>query len=58
MKNFLYRCACGLALTTTGTIFSILIFTLIINIMTGCGLVNDWAHSACLTPAEIIWGVK
>jgi len=58
MRNFLHRCACALALTTTGAVISIFIGFLAINIMTGCGLVNDWSHPACLTPAEIIWGVK
>jgi len=36
------------------TLFNLMIAFLFINIMTGCGLVNDWNALQCLTPAQLI----
>jgi len=34
--------------------FNLMIAFLFINIMTGCGLVNDWHAPECVTPAQLI----
>jgi len=46
IKGFLI----GLALIA----FNFMIVFLFINIMTGCGLVNDWNAPQCVTPAQLI----
>jgi DNA integrity scanning protein DisA with diadenylate cyclase activity len=34
--------------------FNLMIAFLIINIATGCGMVNDWNAPQCVTPAQLI----
>jgi hypothetical protein len=34
--------------------FNLMIVFLFINLMTGCGLVNDWNAPQCFTPAQLI----
>jgi len=34
--------------------FNLMIAFLIINIATGCGLVNSWIAPECVTPAQLI----
>ncbi len=34
--------------------FYLLVMFLVINIMTGCGMVNDWTAPECFTPAQLL----
>jgi len=34
--------------------FNLFIAFLLVNIATGCGMVNDWNAPQCITPAQLI----
>ena len=36
--------------------FFALLMWCVYNVMTGCALVNDWAHPDCMTPFDILRG--
>ena len=35
--------------------YALLMWTLF-NVLTGCALVNDWAHPDCITPLDLMRG--
>lgn len=40
--------------TVTLVGFYLLVMFLLLNIMTGCGMVNDWTAPECITPAQLM----
>jgi len=58
MMKKLKIAADSLVLTIFGLLIWLAIVFVLINILTGCGLVNDWSDPACMTPKEILTGQK
>ncbi len=42
--------------TITALSVGLLLAFLMLNIATGCALVNDWSHPYCITPSDLIRG--